>query len=72
VDCSSEDVKESHGKSHRVSPVNRQRSWIAADKELWQECGITPDERVITAYYRHLFTMMCEWTMKGVLGELLG
>ena len=36
------------------------------------EHGITPEDRVITAYRCHPFAVMRGGTIKGVLGELLG
>ncbi|KAF8163815.1 mitochondrial pyruvate dehydrogenase E1 component beta subunit [Crassisporium funariophilum] len=36
------------------------------------EHGITPDDRVITAYRCHPFAVMRGGTIKGVIGELLG
>ncbi|KAJ6572161.1 dehydrogenase E1 component-domain-containing protein [Mycena capillaripes] len=36
------------------------------------EAGITPDDRVITAYRCHPFAVLRGGTIKGVIGELLG
>lgn len=36
------------------------------------ECGITPEDRVITAYRCHPFAVMRGGSIKGVLAELLG
>ncbi|THH01647.1 hypothetical protein EW026_g1082 [Hermanssonia centrifuga] len=47
------------------------RMEMAADA-LYKQTGITPDDRVITAYRCHPFAVLRGGTIKGVIGELLG